>query len=48
MQEAGGALYQQQQAAASGAPQDGPGAASGDEGNEAPDEDVVEGEFSDV
>ena len=51
MQEAGGALYQQQQPAeASGAAQGTARAALPDRsgGGETPDEDVVEGEFSDV
>jgi molecular chaperone DnaK len=51
MQEAGAALYQQQQQAAG--PDGGPGAAPGeepgpDQKDETPDEDVIEGEFSDA
>ncbi len=49
MQEAGAALYQQQQDGAGAEPQaDGGGAAPGGDAGQTPDEDVVEGEFSDV
>jgi hypothetical protein len=47
MQEAGAALYQQQ----GPAPDGGPGAPGGEAGPEepgTPDEDVIEGEFSDA
>ncbi len=48
MQEAGAALYQQQQAA-EGAPGAGPdGGGPAEEAGESPDEDVIEGEFSDT
>ena len=48
MQEAGAALYQQQGAADGGMPGAAPDGEPGQEQGEAPDEDVIEGEFSDA
>jgi molecular chaperone DnaK len=46
MQEAGAALYQQQQAGPTPGPESGP--TSGPTDGDTPDEDVIEGEFSDA
>ena len=48
MQEAGAALYQQQQETPDGAPGEATGGEPAQEPGEAPDEDVIEGEFSDA